>query len=333
MYQDSVSTWNDTVEFQVGVTGRKQALGAGLSRNVVRRRMASGTWHRLHRGVYATFTGSPPRQAELWAAILRAGPGATLSHQTAAELHGLTDKPSEQIHVTVPATRNPARYRKVSGVIIHRSSRIDAARHPALSPPRTRVEDTVLDLVETARHFDEAFSWLCRAVGRRRTTVPLLAAAVAARRRIRWRGELVAALTDVAGGVHSLLERRYVVGVERAHGLPPRRGRPGGGMGPRQRTWTTCTRSTRCALRSTARSRIPQKSAGSTTGATTLIRSSEPPHSDSAGRTPPRIGVRAPSWSLTHCAAAAGRVLRPLAPPPAQWHVHDRVLLGAQIDA
>ncbi len=220
MYQDSAAAWGDTVGFQVGVTGRKQAIGAGLSRNVVRRRIASGTWHRLHRGVYATFTGPPPRQAQLWAAILRAGPGATLSHQTAAELHGLTDKPSEQIHVTVPATRNPARNRKVSGVVIHRSSRIDAARHPVLSPPRTRVEDTVLDLVETARDFDEAFSWICRAVGRRRTTVALLAAAVAARRKIRWRSELKAALTDVADGVHSPLERRYVVGVERAHRLP-----------------------------------------------------------------------------------------------------------------
>jgi hypothetical protein len=221
MQMDSTATWSDTVGFQVGVTGRKQALGTGMSRNVVRRRVASGKWRRLHRGVYATFTGSPPRQAELWAAVLRAGTGATLSHQTAAELHGLTDKPSEQIHVTVPATRNPARRRKVSGVVIHRSGRIDTARHPVLSPPRTRVEDTVLDLVEMARDFDEAFAWICRAVGRRRTTVPLLAAAVAARAKIRWRSELMAALTDVAGGVHSPLERRYVIGVERAHGLPP----------------------------------------------------------------------------------------------------------------
>jgi hypothetical protein len=170
--------------------------------------------------VYATFSGPQPRQAQLWAALLRAGPGATLSHYTAAELHGLTDAPSEQIHVTVPATRNPARRRKIAGLVIHRSSRIGAARHPALAPPRTRVEDTVLDLVETSRDFDEAFTWLCRAVGRRRTTVPLLAAAVAARTRMRWRAELNAALADVADGVHSLLERRYVTDVERAHGLP-----------------------------------------------------------------------------------------------------------------
>jgi very-short-patch-repair endonuclease len=212
--------WTGTLERQVGVTGRRQALQAGMSRNVVRRRLASGKWRRLRPGVFATFSGPPSRQAELWAALLRAGPGATLSHHTAAELHGLTDQPGEQIHVTVPAARNPARRRKISGLVIHRSRRIDTTRHPALSPPRTRVEETVLDLVEAARDFDEAFAWICRAVGRRRTTAPLLAAALAARKRIRWRVELTAALADVAEGVHSLLERRYVAGVERAHGLP-----------------------------------------------------------------------------------------------------------------
>jgi hypothetical protein len=220
MKENSVRDWADTIEFQVGVAGRRQALRAGMSRNVVRRRLASGRWRRLRRGVYATFSGPASRQAELWAALLRTGPGATLSHHTAAELYGLTDKPGEQIHVTVPVTRNPARRRKIPGLIIHRSKRIDEARHPAMSPPRTRVEDTVLDLVEAARDFDEAFAWICRAVGRRRTTASLLAAAVAARKRMRWRTELTAALADVADGVHSLLERRYVTGVERAHGLP-----------------------------------------------------------------------------------------------------------------
>lgn len=219
MQQNSVHDWPEMLAAQHGVAGRPQALRAGISRNAVRRRLAAGRWRRLDRGVYATFTGPSSRHTELWAALLRAGPGATLSHQTAAELHGLTDAPSEQIHVTVAITRNPAR-RKVPGVVVHRSSRIELARHPALSPPRTRVEDTVLDLVEASRDFDEAFTWICRAVGRRRTTTSRLATAIAERKRMRWRVELTAALAGVAEGVHSLLERRYVTGVERAHGLP-----------------------------------------------------------------------------------------------------------------
>lgn len=212
--------WRGATDAQARVASRRQALRTGLTSEVVRRRLTTGRWRRLQRGAYATFSGPAPRPAELRAALLRAGPGATLSHQTAAELHGLIDQPSEQIHVTVPVARNPARCGKIPGVVVHRSSRIDLARHPALAPSRTRVEETVLDLIGTARDFDEAFSWVCRAVGRGRTTAPRLRAAAAMRKKMRWRTEITAALADVAEGVHSLLEYRYVTRVERAHGLP-----------------------------------------------------------------------------------------------------------------
>ena len=52
-------------------------------------KLDSGRWRRLHSGVYAAFTGPPDRAPVLWAAVLGAGPRAVLSHQTAAELHGL----------------------------------------------------------------------------------------------------------------------------------------------------------------------------------------------------------------------------------------------------
>lgn len=68
-------------------------------------RLRLGAWQQLHPGVYATFTGEPPRPAMLWAAVLRAGSGAALSHQSAAELFQLTGTPSSLVHVTVPADR------------------------------------------------------------------------------------------------------------------------------------------------------------------------------------------------------------------------------------
>jgi hypothetical protein len=40
------------------------------------------------------------------------------------------------------------------------------------------------------------------------------------RHRMRWRAEVTCALTEATSGVHSLLEHRYLNGVERAHGLP-----------------------------------------------------------------------------------------------------------------
>jgi hypothetical protein len=108
----------------------------------------------------------------------------------------------------------------IPGIVVHRSDRIERARHPTMTPPCTRVEDTVLDLIAAARTFDEAYGWICRAVGRRRTTAERLRAALDARKKFRWRRELERALGDAGNGVLSWLERQYVSGVERPHGLP-----------------------------------------------------------------------------------------------------------------
>ena len=90
-------------------------------------------------------------------------------------------------------------------------------------PPCTRVEDTVLDLIQVAPSFDDAYAWICRAIGRRRTTADRIAVAMAARKKMRWRREIAIALCDAEGGVLSVLERRYVHRVERPHGLPAAR--------------------------------------------------------------------------------------------------------------
>ena len=87
-------------------------------------------------------------------------------------------------------------------------------------PPCTRVEDTVLDLIQIAVNFDDAYAWICRAIGRRRTTANRIALAMAARKKMRWRREIALALGDAGDGALSVLECRYVHRVERPHGLP-----------------------------------------------------------------------------------------------------------------
>jgi hypothetical protein len=77
-------------------------------------------------------------------------------------------------------------------------------------------------------------SWLARAVGARLTTPDRLAAALARRGRVRWRRPLLAALSDVDDGCHSLLEWHYLNRVERPHGLP-RADRQSPTMGVRRR--------------------------------------------------------------------------------------------------
>ncbi len=204
---------------QGNAIGHRQSTTSGITRDTMRSQVRGGRWQRLQRGVYAAHSGEPTRETMLWAALLRAGPGATLSHQTAAERHGLTDKPSALITITVPARRHPAQV-KIPGVVIHRSDAILRTRHPAMLPPCTRVEDTVLDLIQVAPTFDEAYEWICRALGRRRSTADRIRHAMEARKRMRWRAELVAALGDAEGGALSMLEYRYVHWVERPHALP-----------------------------------------------------------------------------------------------------------------
>ena len=193
-----------------------QADDAELSSRQMENLVRVGRWQRVYYGVYASFTGEPARGAVLWAAVLRAGPQAILSHETAAELSGLVDKRSKLLHVTIPASQ---RVRPITGFVIHRSSRILEIRDPDL-PPRTMLEETLLDLAEDAASFDDVVSLVARAFQRHLTLPGLLLQRVEARTRLRWRAEIFQAIEDAASGVHSALEYRYLRDVERAHGLP-----------------------------------------------------------------------------------------------------------------
>jgi hypothetical protein len=107
----SAEQFSQRLEVQAAAIARRQSAGVGIHPETMRTRVRSGRWQRLQWGVYAAFSGDPARETVLWAALLRAGPGAVLSHQTAAERHGLTDEPSQVITITVPASRSPARDR------------------------------------------------------------------------------------------------------------------------------------------------------------------------------------------------------------------------------
>jgi Transcriptional regulator, AbiEi antitoxin len=186
---------------QGGVVTRRQVLTTGLPAATVESWVQRGRWTRLDRGIYATFGGAPSRDALLWAALLRAGPGAVLSHETAAELCGLLPRPAPAIHVTVPARRNPARAGTMPGIVVHRSARaIQAGRVSGRGrpPPHTNIDDTVIDLVQASATFGEAFSWLGRVVAQELTTPRRLSLSAATRARLHWRAEIGAALAELA---------------------------------------------------------------------------------------------------------------------------------------
>ena len=217
----------ELVESQAGVVSRTQVLKAGFSPQLARRRVEQGRWQHPHRGVYAAFSGPLSREAQVWAALLRCGEGSVASHQTAAELEGVCELVDDRVHVTVPAWRNVRG--RLDGIVLHRAHRLPESRHPARTPPRTRVEDTVLDLVDVAASAREVAGWVTAAVQRRRTTPVRLAHTLAGRKKIRWRPQAEAMLLDVAEGANSPLELEHLRAVERAHGLP--------GGGRQRRRW------------------------------------------------------------------------------------------------
>jgi hypothetical protein len=207
----------DVVDRQEGVLTREQALRAGLSRRLIEGRLGSGRWQRLRKGVFATFSGPVPRAALLWGAVLRAGDDAVLSHHTAAEVWNLTDQPSSSIHVSVPRQAGSL---IIPDLVLHYSSRLPGARHPARLPPQTALEETVLDLADVSPTAEDAVAWAIKACQRRLTTPDRITTALGTRNRVRWRRDLTDAVAEVRTGVHSPLELRYLRDVERKHGLP-----------------------------------------------------------------------------------------------------------------
>ncbi len=104
---------------QHGVITLTQLIQAGLSRSAVKRRVAAGRLHRIHRGVYAVGHSGLSHHGRWMAAVLACGPGAVLSHRAAAELWRLLEPSHGDIDVTVPGQGGRAKRRMLR---IHRSS-------------------------------------------------------------------------------------------------------------------------------------------------------------------------------------------------------------------
>jgi hypothetical protein len=193
---------------QDGVISRSQALECGLDDNGLEGLLRRRELARIHPGIYVDHTGPATWSQRAWAATLFHWPAA-LAGPSALRAHGLrsftgggradawTDKgirfgrvaAVEPVHVVVDASR---RVVPPSGVVVTR---------------RSDFESRVL-------------SDACQEGA---TTASRLRATLAARGRLPRRRLLLAILDDVANGTMSVLERRYLSEVERAHGLPTAR--------------------------------------------------------------------------------------------------------------
>ncbi len=203
---------------QHGVVSRQQVLAAGLTAKQVEQRLRTGLLGRLHRGVYAVGHRQLRREGEWLAAVLAAGPGAALSHRSAAALHGLLPERGRRVEVVSTARRV-----RTNWVEAHAARSLgpdDVTRCGAI--PVTTVTRTLVDLAGVVAPAD-----LERAVNEADVLRLLDPAAVAAAlERVRGRrGDGHAALTAALARHHgpvvlrSALERRFRA-LLAAHAMP-----------------------------------------------------------------------------------------------------------------
>src|SRR6185437_12528940 len=106
---------------QDNVIARTQLFELGVPSRMIERRLESGRWRCLHRGIYLIGPAPPALPARARAAALACGEGAVVSHRTAAELWALLPREADtDVHVTV-CRRNPGAR---SGIHTHRVRRL-----------------------------------------------------------------------------------------------------------------------------------------------------------------------------------------------------------------
>ncbi|MGX6448550.1 type IV toxin-antitoxin system AbiEi family antitoxin domain-containing protein [Patulibacter sp. S7RM1-6] len=140
---------------QHGVVSRAQLLELGFSRSAVDRAVRSGDLRMVHAGVYALGPGPASWRGRLMAAVLAAGPGAAVSHRTAAQLHGLLPGGTGPVHVVTPR-RGPRR----AGVRGHRARGLRPADVTVVDGiPVVSVARALLDLAADGRPGEVERAW------------------------------------------------------------------------------------------------------------------------------------------------------------------------------
>jgi hypothetical protein len=132
---------------QFGVLSGAQLREVGIGRGAVQNAVRAGRLHRVHHGVYALGHTLLRPEGHRLAAVLACGPGAVLSHRSAASHWELLAADQERIDVTATRGRHP-----VPGIRLHTSRSLDAqdtTNHEGI--PITTVHRTLLDLAATTR--------------------------------------------------------------------------------------------------------------------------------------------------------------------------------------
>jgi very-short-patch-repair endonuclease len=174
----------DLAARQHGIATAGQLHGLGITDDDIAYRVRTGRLHPIHRGVYAVGHRHLTQNALFVAAVLAIGPGAALSHASAAVLYEVRRAIAGPIDVTVARRLKPRRGIRIhSGRCLPRSDVVVREGIPVTTPARTLLDlADVLDRrsLERAVHeaevqrlvtHDRLREQIARSPGRRATTV------------------------------------------------------------------------------------------------------------------------------------------------------------------
>jgi hypothetical protein len=192
-----------TLDRQLDVITRQQALASGLTRHALGYRLRpGGPWRSLLPGVYIAGTGTSTFVQQEMAALLHAGPGSMITGLAAIRHHRIRGPDADFIDVLMPASR---RRQDVAFVHLHRTSRMPGRVWnfgPLRYAPAARA---VADTARALTSLREVRAVVADAVQRGSCEVQQLHAELIAGPNI---GSALfrEALTDVADGIRSTAE-------------------------------------------------------------------------------------------------------------------------------
>jgi len=202
---------------QEGILSRQQALQLGIPRATLARLLNSGQWQSMLPGTFVTHDQPASWESLAWAGLLVGGETARIGGYAAGHLHRLIDAEPDVITILIPHRRQ-LRSRGRFNFVRER----EGVRQPRSigSLSRTTIDDTILDLSANRFHdgpVESPAHWVTRAIQLHLTTPQRLRDALADRRRIPYREELEAMLTDVDNGTESPLELSYICATSSEH--------------------------------------------------------------------------------------------------------------------
>lgn len=170
-------------EAQAGYFTAQQAVGAGMDRSTLRHHARpGGRYERPRRGLYRLrhFPSSPYEHVmAAWLPLRDAG--AVVSHESALELHELSDVIPDAVHLSLPRSERGQRRR--AGVRLHTLNRPPekAEIREIAGLPVTSPERTIIDSLEAGAQPEQIEMAIHQAFDRGLTTARRLRAVAATR--------------------------------------------------------------------------------------------------------------------------------------------------------